>query len=387
MDPDIVTSVTQIYSDAFAAYFSRFVEWGKMLFGGLLILNMGWLFLWYAFDKASITQGISAFLKRFFIVLLFYSIMVNPDWLKSIMTSSHTMGSLLVGAYVDPSSLLKNGVSLANKIIIPIAASSLLTLQFSAIVALICYLGVLFVFIRVALMLAVTMIMATAMISVSSFFLGFAALGATSQIARQSLDVVLGLCVKLLGLYMVIGVGSKSLHLITASIPTSVLSLDGYAYVIAGVGLFWLVAKNLPEQIAKVVTGSIQETRGTDAAAITMAALRFANQSNQAIKIAQVATSASGVPVAIAAAKNAAAHFSSADSGLTAKTAGALMGVAKDTAKAGLGTVGDHFKHLSSKLSGGGGMAGGVAGMRERLNQASATLKNKPSIDALKREV
>src|SRR5690606_21660661 len=112
METGILTSSTQAFIDAFSSYLSQFLSWGQWLFGALLVINMGWLWLWYAIDKDGILQGMSAFLKKFFIIMLFYTIMVNHQWLLDLLKNTEDMGQTLTGLPIDPSSIISNGIML-----------------------------------------------------------------------------------------------------------------------------------------------------------------------------------------------------------------------------------------------------------------------------------
>lgn len=296
---DAISTAAHSYIQTFSGFVNQFTQWGQWLFGLLFAVNFIWLMLWYAFDKESLTQGLSHFIKRFFIVMLFYTIMLHPQWLLSVLQTVEHMGSQLTHQPIDPSSIIAQGIGIANKIIVPVAKSSFLTLGFGGLVILVVYVVILFTFISVALELALTLIMTTALISVSTFFLGFAALNATSQIARQTLDVVLANCIKLLGIYLVVAAGAKTITTITQSIPESLVSFDPYVWIVAASLLFWLLAKNLPNQLARMVSGTIQETHGTDVAALTLSAIRYAEIAKPiAAKVSGITAKASGVTLA-----------------------------------------------------------------------------------------
>lgn len=66
-------------------------------------MNVSWMCLWYAFDQAGFTQSVGAFIKRFMGILIFYTLMLHPDWLFSLLESVHVMGQQLTGIPLDPS--------------------------------------------------------------------------------------------------------------------------------------------------------------------------------------------------------------------------------------------------------------------------------------------
>ena len=233
--------------------------------------------LWYAFDRHALAETLPSFLKRFFVMSFFYTVMIHPAWLGSVLHTAQSMGNTLVHAPIDPSSLISQGIGLGNQLLLPVSKSSLITMGLGVIIIAIVYLVVLFVFISIALDFALTLILTTALISISTFFLGFAALGVTNQIARQTLDVILAHCVKLLGIYLVVAAGSQTITSVAMAIPTEIKSLDPYAWIVAVVLLFGLLAKHLPNQLAKIVSGSMLETPGIDNYAFSMATTQLAH--------------------------------------------------------------------------------------------------------------
>lgn len=256
---DIITTAAQSYIHFFQGLTHQFLAWGRGLFFSLLTLNLCWMALWYAFDRSSLSENFAAFIQRFFVMTFFYTVMIHPAWLGQVLKTVQYMGHTVVHAPIDPSSIIEQGIGIGNQLLIPVTKSSLLTMGFGLIIVSIVYVVVLFVFIHIALDLAVTLIMTTALICLSTFFLSFAALDATRSIARQTLDLILANCVKLLGLYLVVAAGSQTMASITHAIPHTIETLDPYVWISACALLFWLVAKQLPSQLARIVHGAIQE--------------------------------------------------------------------------------------------------------------------------------
>ncbi len=378
---DGLTTAAQTYMTAFGSYINVFLGWGQWLFFSLLTMNLIWLFLWNAFDRDSIVDSMGQFIRKFFVIALFYTIMLHHDWLLQILQSAQIMGGKLTGAQTDPSSIISQGIGIANKVIQPVEAASILTFGLGELVAFIVYLVVLFVFISIALQLALTLIITTALITVSTFFLGFAALSSTTQVARNTLDAILASCIKLLGLYLVIAAGSKTITTIVTIIPVKLISFDPYAWIVATTLLFWLLAKNLPDQLAKIFTGVLQEHRGADAAAIAMALTQYARMATGVG--GAVAGAAAGVAGGVAKTAgsslyNAASHYQQARTeglGRTASTMKAGVGTAGDAVSSAKGSISDHFSHLASKSSGGSSTfsdSSKIPGFASRMNQSGA---------------
>jgi type IV secretory pathway TrbL component len=198
--------------------------------------------------------------------------------------------------------------------------------------------------------LAITLIVTTALITLASFFLGFAALQATAPIAKQTLDVILSHCVKLLGIYLVVASSSQTLTVITNTLPTHVESFDSAVCLLAVVGLFWGLAKSLPSQLARIVTGTFQETQGLNTAAIAFTAARYSQLAKPAVKATAQLTQGM-VTLAGSTLAQAGTSFtqSAHETGNLAKGigAGVIEGMAH-VGKAVTRNLAEHFKHLAS---------------------------------------
>lgn len=378
---DIVTTAANSYIHVFSGYVNQFLQWGKWLFFSLLTINIVWMALWYAFDRHALSETLPSFLKRFFTISFFYTLMIHPAWLGSLLYTAEHMGNCVVHAPIDPSSLIARGIGLGNTLLVPIRHSSLLTMGFGILLIGIVYIVVLFVFISIALDLALTLIMTTALITFATFFLGFAALGATSQIARQTLDVILANCVKLLGIYLVVAAGSQTITAVVHAMPTDIKTLDPYAWIVAVVLLFWLLAKNLPNQLAKIVSGAISENQGVEATALLMAANQL---SSIAMSVGSVAShmAQGAATLAGSTAYNALQQVKKAAmetmSGHPVKAVGTVLGgTATHLGQAVAGNVADHIKNVGSQLAGGPGLQQPIHSVSSRMYQASKALQAK----------
>lgn len=363
---DILTLASQGYLNTFGQYVSQFLTWGKWIFASLLSIQISWMCLWYAFDKQSFVESMSGFIKQFAGIALFYTLMLHHEWLIQLVKTSEVMGTTLTHLACDPSSLIKAGIGLGNKIIEPVKQSSLLVGGFSVILLSLVYVGILFVFMSIALELALTLIITSALISISPLLLSFSALNVTSQIAKQTLDVILANAVKLLGIYLVVAAGSSTISALSSNIPNTMAEVkakgfDPYVWIMASSILFWLLSRNLPNQLSKIVTLAIQENRGTSAGGLALAALQHARTAFSAIqsihnKLAPASNTA--LKTAGATLNNAAAHFmhDAQEGNLMThgvKSAGKALG---DLAGATKDRITSQYKHLMNKASGGEGL-------------------------------
>ncbi len=386
---DILTTSTTAYMNVFVGYLSQFTTWGKWIFFSLLTMNLVWMFVWYAFDKESLLAGLSSFIKKFVVICIFFTIMVNPEWMVLVLKSVQSMGSQLTHAPIDPSSILSEGLGIGNKMLIPLQKSSLWQLSAVSVLILLAYVIVLFCFINVALELAVTLIVTMALISIATFFLGFAGLGATSQVARNTLDVILANCMKILGIYLVVASSNQAVSSIISLMPSTVSNPDPYVMIVTIAVLFLLIAKVLPNQLASIFSGVFRESKGVDAASMAMTAMSIGSQVMPAMKLAGSAVQTIG-QIAGSTGYNAAGHFKASmaeGAGLAASMGAAVAGSMGHLGKASGSLVADHFKNVSSKMTGGEGVVGGVKGVSERMNQAGRALHEYSKSDAGGRDV
>jgi hypothetical protein len=294
--------------------------------------------------------------------------MIHPNWMFSVLETAKVMGHTLTHVPIDPSSLISEGIAIGNKIIGPILNTSILKAGFGLIIIVIVYLIVLFTFISIALDLALTLIMTTALITVATFLLGFSGLGATTSIARQTLDAILGNCIKLLGIYLVVATGSQTMKSAISSIPAQFVSFDPYAWIVAVAFLFWLIAKNLPSQLARLISIVVLENQGTDISGHATTAARAA----QSIMPIASNLAAGGASIIGSTAYNAAKRFPNSIASTGSLGLGALSaagGAALDLSKSAMGNIHDRFKNIANKSVGGAGRQQPIQSVSQRMYQ------------------
>lgn len=272
----IISTVTDQYIQTFSSFSSQFMTWGKSIFFTLLVFNFTWIAITYAAKGQTLAQTLGDFIRKYFGMFFFYTVMIYPKIPLSIFDTVLFMGKKLTKLPVDPSSIISQGIGIANRLILPAMTSSLITSGFGLIILSVSYLCVLFIFISIGLRLAYLLISTTALISLSPLFLSFSALQATQSIARQALDAILANCVKMLGIYLVVAGSSAAIKQLASSIPVKLIAFDPYFWILAAVWLLWILAMGLPPQLARIVLGSFSEARGTSAVALAVTTINHA---------------------------------------------------------------------------------------------------------------
>ena len=272
------TTAATVYMNSFKSYSDQLMHWGKEIFSVLLAINITWAAIWYAFDKDSMVSSMSSFLKKFTVAIIFYSIMVNPSFLTSLIVTTTDMGKTITGYPMDPSSIISTGFSLGNKIIHQISTSSFLTATVGAFEALLVYVVIVFCFMSVALQISVAQLISTALAMLACFSLSFSALSASSKIAHKTIDALIGNCFKLLAYYIVVGSSLKVFDSIANLMPDGFKDMTPYGWMCASALLMWLLSKNLAGVFERIGGGITGETEGADTAAIALSALNTSRQ-------------------------------------------------------------------------------------------------------------
>lgn len=382
----IITSTVNVYIHTFNSYFSQFLNWGKEFFFVGVVITVVWLCLWNAFDKNSFQETMPHFLKEFFIIALFYTIMIYANsWLSTLPESASIMGKTLAKVKVDPSSIIDQGISIANSLAGHINPSGVLEKIYAAFVVAFSNVLIMFAFVSVALDLAVTLLTIYFFIAISGFALAFSVFPFTRTIARKTLDIVIANSMKLMALYLVVAAGSGVFTAITNDLKTTTNPFDVLGWVVAAAFLFWLACRNIPAQVARVFSDAVHEARGTDAAALAMSAVGIARTAIPVVAVA--AGGAAGLAkIAGSTVGNASAHFNHArasGANVASSIGKAIGGVAKNTLGSMGGSLYDHFKHISEKLSGGKGIVDAkgnknIPKFAQRMYQAAQEVKSMP---------
>ncbi len=256
---DMITQIINQYTIIFSSYFSQFLNWGKWLFYSFSTIWIVWFCLWQAFDKSSLAEAMPDFIKEFFLIGFFYTVMINAaPWLSSLVDTAQSMSQQLTHKSIDPASIIQQGLTVANQILAPIKNSGAMSLSIGASLIIITYLMTLASFIAVALNLAVTLLMTTFLIALSSLFLALGSFAFTRTIAQRLINAVIAYSLKLLALYLTIGAGSEIFGQLANNLPKDqVTTFDVYAWTIAGALLFWLTTFCLSKQLASLFNDSI----------------------------------------------------------------------------------------------------------------------------------
>lgn len=245
------------YLTSFSSYINPLLYWGHWLFLSLLVINLVWIALWHAFDQDTFSHAMPIFIKKFFIISVFYTLMIHPEWLTQLLQTAEFMGGTLTKISLTPQNIIISGIQLSTKIMVPLAGGNLLTGGAGFIIALLVSLLVLFVFLSVTLELLGVLITTTLLISMASFFLGL--VPQSERVAHQTLNKIACNCMQLFGLYLVIAIGLQGMKQLSAIVPEQYTQLDPYVWISAVVLLFWFLSKQIPRHLSDIMAGFIEK--------------------------------------------------------------------------------------------------------------------------------
>ncbi len=260
-NPDLITNLLNQYTQVFSGYYQSFLAWGKWLFFSFATINLVWFCSWRAFAKDAVIEAMPEFLKEFFVLAFFYTIMLNAGtWLSSIVDTAQSMGLQLTQQLADPASIIAQGISVANRIILPLKNSANSNNGMGPTLVQIAYLLTLTAFTAVGIHLAITLLTTTFLISLSALILAFSAFNFSRAIARRMLDHLTAYSFKLLSLYLVIHAGADLFKQMAIYLPEDQIStFDIYAWACASAALFSIAALMIPKRIALLFFNSLQE--------------------------------------------------------------------------------------------------------------------------------
>jgi type IV secretion system protein TrbL len=263
---DILTTITQQYSNATVGWYSYLFPIASHLFAMLAIIELAWSGLWWMVEKSEMTSLWAELLKKIVVIGFFYFIMLNAQtWLPAIIRSFMMIGA---GAShlsaLDPSSLLSQGISIASTVFIPLEKAGLLNTNLGEwIVAGISSLIILISFAVIAGLLVVTLVESYMVVGAGVLMLGFSSSRWTMQYSINYLTYAISVGVKLFVLYLVVGVGST----IAATWGDLILTegfknLSPYFEVLGSSIVFAFIAFSIPAKASSLVSGSSHSSVG-----------------------------------------------------------------------------------------------------------------------------
>ncbi len=358
----VMDNLANLMSSRATGWLTTAQGFARDIFYGLAAIEVTWAAIEYTLRKNELGDLIVSIVFKLLAICFFYFVLINlaPTWVPLIIQSFTQMGATVGGttiAQLSPSAVFQHGIVLAGALFNRAAQGSFLTEVTGVLESLPAMLILMFSFAFVALKLLITLAEADIVLAGALPMLGFLGSRWTSPWGEKYFGYAVSVGVKLMVLYLVIGLGDQIFmdeqNFFSGGTGPPTFS-DMYQYALAAF-LYAGVAWSVPSIAGAVMSGA--PTMGIGSL------------------IAPIATTAAGA-LAATAAGSAAVHAVAARSGqalerlstLTASGSKAANGTAEGAEK--LATMSSQAG--SAGAAPGGSSGSGPAGL-DAMAEASST--------------
>jgi type IV secretion system protein TrbL len=372
------SDLLDVYKNATTTWVSTAFGYANKLFGLLAVIDFTWAMIVLFLERHELEGWIAGFLKKLMTISFFYALLINQStWFPAIINSFVQIGQQAggVSGYLNPSSILWTGVQISGAILaaclpsatagataggivgvlVPGAGAALTAASLiPALVALFCALLIFLAYVVITLTFIMATVESYVVMSAGLIFLGFGASRWTVPYTERYISLVVSTGVRLMVLYMIIGLGqtlSNTWVQEASQIALSTAGLQSLFGLLASVIVFMALAWQVPKLAGSILQGSLQ-MGSSDLIAPAMSAAVVAGT------IGAVATAGVG---AVAGGAGLLGAGGAAAAGSGAGAAGGASGVGGSFMP---GAAGGMMPGMGSTMAGGGasGAAPGVEG-------------------------
>jgi type IV secretion system protein TrbL len=274
-----------VYKNATTTWVSTSFGYANKLFGLLAVIDFTWAMIVLFLERQELQGWIAGFLKKFMTISFFYALLINQStWFPAIINSFVQIGQQAggVSGYLNPSSILWTGVQISGAIlaaclpsattgttaggilgvIVPGAGAALTAASLiPALVALFCALLIFLAYVVITLTFIMATVESYVVMSAGLIFLGFGASRWTVPYTERYISLVVSTGVRLMVLYMIIGLGqtlSNTWVQEASQIALSTAGLQSLFGLLASVIVFMALAWQVPKLASSVLQGSLQ---------------------------------------------------------------------------------------------------------------------------------
>ncbi len=276
MQSDLLDQITNEYLAKFQSIFGSIFQTAQHLFFYFAVIQISVIALFYTLNRESLGDMAAELIKKGLVIGIFLTAMNNAGtWFPLMINFFIDLGASSSGVTtLDPSSVAGQGLSIAAGILTAINMWGFLQDPLGMIFGCISCIAVTLFYGLIAAELAITLIESYCLIAVSPMFMAFGANKFTQTYAMNYLNTAIALGVKLMVLYIVIGVGStlgKDWSQIAQSAAKNEQYIGFLLVVIASL-IYFLVAKRIPAFIAQIISGMSMNSGADATAAAVMTA-------------------------------------------------------------------------------------------------------------------
>jgi type IV secretion system protein TrbL len=375
------SDLLDVYKNATTTWVSTAFGYANKLFGLLAVIDFTWAMIVLFLERHELEGWIAGFLKKLMTISFFYALLINQStWFPAIINSFVQIGQQAggVSGYLNPSSILWTGVQISGAILaaclpsasasataggivgvlVPGAGAALTAASLiPALVALFCALLIFLAYVVITLTFIMATVESYVVMSAGLIFLGFGASRWTVPYTERYISLVVSTGVRLMVLYMIIGLGqtlSNTWVQEASQIALSTAGLQSLFGLLASVIVFMALAWQVPKLAGSILQGSLQ-MGSSDLIAPAMSAAVVAGTIG-AVATAGVGAVAGGVGL-LGAGGAAAAGGGAGAAGGASGAGGSFMP----------GAAGGLMPGMGGTMAGGGG-SGAASGVEGAMN-------------------
>lgn len=278
---NLLNNINSLYQAKILLWGSSVIIHANYIIGVLALIQVVWTISWLTIKGQELDSIVATALKQVVIIGFFYALLLNGgQWIPAILNSFSKVGSEAgVITNLDPGSVMNQGLFVAYTVLKTGADIGFITHPFGAFMSVITACIITFSYVLIAADLLVTLITSYIMVAVCSLFFAFGVSSLTSPMAKNLIQKSISVGLKLMGIYVIVGIGSN-MALTWANYLTTSANTDDYYMSwlsVAGATLiFWLIAKNIPTTLSSLAGVGGLTTHGSEIIGAAMAAAAVA---------------------------------------------------------------------------------------------------------------
>ncbi len=288
MEQKVLDKITIEYLVKFQAIFGEIFKTAQHLFFYFAVIEIAVIAIFYVLNRESLGDMAAELIKKGLIIGIFLTAMNNAGtWFPMLINFFMDLGANSAGVKsLDPSSVITQGLSISSGILLAINAWGFIKDPLGMILGCVGCIGITLFYGLIAAELAITLIESYCLVAVSPIFMAFGANKLTHTYAMNYLNTAISLGVKLMVLYIVIGVGStlgKDWSQI-AEMASKNHQITAFLGIVVAALIYFLIAKRVPAFIAQIISGISMSSGAEGMAGAVMGASSMAGMAMSHMK-------------------------------------------------------------------------------------------------------
>lgn len=259
MEIGILDQITQQFLTEFNKDAIFLQQAAYNLFQYLAIIQIAGTSLWLSLTGESLLESFAHILKSIILLAIFYALIeFGSSWLPMIINGFIDVGHQASNVKsLNPSNILKQGIEIASVLMDAFSGWGLLSHPFVAILGAISCLAIVIIYALIAAELTILLIKSYILVATSSIFFACGAHEKTRNFAVNFIHAVVGLGIRLMITYLILGVGQdlgSEWAVLTKNAAANHEATSMFV-VLAAVIVYFLIFKSIPNFLASLASG------------------------------------------------------------------------------------------------------------------------------------